>query len=232
LAREPLVFAGAYGGRFGGWSGPDADLDLVLAWPSLELFWERGEMIKEELRAIAADEVDGLELDFAQGPVEFMFEGYAPEDIATFFVGPTLAGDPAALAPEALVLAHSARTQGDRACLAATKRATDPLAGLSGWKDPSFLPPNVATVRDTLEGLAAAWGYLRLGGKDRRPSAAQVADLLTAAGSPGEVSAFNLEDEELISEQLEPVITLTEQVGVFLRQELSARLEVLRRRAN
>ena len=116
--------------------------------------------------------------------------------------------------------------------MAAAKRATDPLAGLSGWKDSNFLPPNGDTVRDTLEGLAAAWGYLRLGGKDRRPSGAQVADLLTAAGSPGALSGLNLEDEELSTDQLETALALTEQVGAFLRQELSARTEVLRRRAN
>jgi hypothetical protein len=112
--------------------------------------------------------------------------------------------------------------------LAAAKRAADPLASFGGWADQSLFPPNGATVLDTLEGLAAAWGYIRLGGKDRRPSAAQVADLLTAAGKPEGLSGLDLEDEEMSARQLEQAMALIEQASDFLRREISTQLEILR----
>jgi hypothetical protein len=180
LAAEPLTWAGAYGGRFGGWSSEDSDLDLVLVWPTLEIFYERGELIKEDLRAIAVG--FGLELDFAQGAQDSFFEPGAPETNAFFFVGPTLAGDPQHIAaPEVLELARRADNREQCARLAAAKRATRPLASIEGW---SQFDPDREQIASTLEELAIAFGYLARRGKDRRVIRDQVEDfaaLLTGA---------------------------------------------------
>ena len=172
LAAEPLTWAGAYGGRFGGWSSEESDLDLVLVWPTLDLFYEHGEVIKEDLRTIA--DGFGLELDFAQGAKDSFFEPGTPENSAFFFVGPTLAGDPRQVAaPEVLELARGADNREQCARLAAAKRAARPLASIEGW---SQFTPDLAQIAGTLEELAMAFGYLAQRGKDRRDIRDQVED--------------------------------------------------------
>jgi len=153
LADSPALWAGTYGSRVGGWETEDSDLDLVIGWPDSDEWPTLAGEVRGEIMDIGASE--RIEVNFAQGRWPSLFEvsDDHPERLAFFFVGDTLAGDPAKVASASVLdLAARARTRTSRAALAAAKRA---------WSNYYAWP---IVISD----LAHGFGYLRCNGKDRR----------------------------------------------------------------
>ena len=222
LARAPIAYAGGYGSQYGGWARWDSDLDLVVAYPRIkghEMDWtDTADALKADLRKIAARW--HVELDFSIGVG--LFDHVHPAQVATFLVGPALAGTPAAVADTATIaLATQAQDQTRRAALAAAKRAALVF-------DPGLISANAAlgayVLRGVVDDLAASAGYLRCGGKDRREPEDLRRDLLAGLPSADQVLLRRLYAGDLPAAATPAAVTVLERLATGLRQAIETRL--------